>query len=326
VPSKGSSQDSVHKSSKSEVTPSTASASEQTEFDDPILNDEIDALDQLFLSSQRLLQSAEYRDFLKFISRFSKYSPFNAALLHVQNPGDRFVATPRQWLRDFKRHVEPDARPYVILQPFGPVLLVYDVGDTVPVEGTQDDLPDHVKNPFAVEGSIDQQMWSRVVSNCQGEERIAIRLEKGLHENYAGRIEPAGSKNKPYLKPDRTDCTHIVTVRNGENCPYEEKYATLSHELAHLFCGHLGADGTDWWPDRPDLPIAVREIEAESVAYLVCRRAGLVSRSDWYLRNHLTKIDDDQLLPPIRVRVILDAVNYIEKIGKPDFSSKRDTA
>ena len=30
----------------------------------------------------------------------------------------------------------------------------------------------------------------------------------------------------------------------------EIKYATLAHELAQLYCGHLGAPDERWWPNR----------------------------------------------------------------------------
>jgi hypothetical protein len=44
----------------------------------------------------------------------------------------------------------------------------------------------------------------------------------------------------------------------------EARYGTLVHELAHLYCGHLGTPNGRWWPDRQNLSLAVREFEAES--------------------------------------------------------------
>src|SRR5258708_974147 len=55
----------------------------------------------------------------------------------------------------------------------------------------------------------------------------------------------------------------------------EARYGTLVHELAHLYCGHLGTPNGRWWPDRQDLSQGVREFEAESVSYLVCTRRGI---------------------------------------------------
>ena len=30
----------------------------------------------------------------------------------------------------------------------------------------------------------------------------------------------------------------------------ESRYATIVHELGHLYCGHLGTPNAKWWPDR----------------------------------------------------------------------------
>lgn len=93
--------------------------------------------------------SRAYYDLLQFVARFRFYSPFNAMLIHIQMPGARFVAPPHRWLRDYARRIKPGAHPLVILQPMGPVLFVFDVGDT---EATEDapPLPPEVENPFEV--------------------------------------------------------------------------------------------------------------------------------------------------------------------------------
>jgi hypothetical protein len=49
----------------------------------------------------------------------------------------------------------------------------------------------------------------------------------------------------------------------NSNLSAEARYATLVHELAHLYCGHLGTLNDKWWPDRRGLPHAAREFEAK---------------------------------------------------------------
>jgi hypothetical protein len=51
-------------------------------------------------------------------------------LLHLQKPGLRFVASKLDWKRRFNRTITEGARPLLILWPFAPVALVYDVDDT----------------------------------------------------------------------------------------------------------------------------------------------------------------------------------------------------
>ena len=63
----------------------------------------------------------------------------------------------------------------------------------------------------------------------------------------------------------------------------EAMYATLVHELGHLYCGHLGTPNPKWWPDRQGLSHELREFEAESVCYLLCSRLGIDNPSAEYL-------------------------------------------
>lgn len=61
------------------------------------------------------------------------------------------------------------------------------------------------------------------------------------------------------------------------------QFVTLVHELGHLFLGHLGPDKHLSIDQRPRPGHAQAELEAESLAYLVCRRRGVTSKSESYL-------------------------------------------
>jgi 5-methylcytosine-specific restriction enzyme B len=63
------------------------------------------------------------------------------------------------------------------------------------------------------------------------------------------------------------------------------QFVTIAHELAHLFVGHLGPDKKLNIPEHPRPAHAQEELEAESVAYLVCARNGVESKSQTYLAN-----------------------------------------
>lgn len=71
---------------------------------------------------------------------------------------------------------------------------------------------------------------------------------------------------------------------NGNHKP-PVQLVTIAHELAHLFLGHLGLDVKLHIPDRRGLSHDQAELEAESVAYLVCERNGVKSASETYLTN-----------------------------------------
>src|ERR1041385_3796110 len=109
------------------------------------------ALDELFDLARKYTTTESYNELLKFIRRFRFYSPYNAMLIHMQMPGAKFVATPRRWLDKYKRRIKTGARPLVILQPRGPVMFVFDVSDTEPLNGAPP-LPAEVDRPFEVRG------------------------------------------------------------------------------------------------------------------------------------------------------------------------------
>lgn len=55
------------------------------------------ALNELFEMAYHYRQSKAFLELMRFIRRFSQYSPLNCMLLHIQNPEVTYVATPRQW-------------------------------------------------------------------------------------------------------------------------------------------------------------------------------------------------------------------------------------
>src|SRR5262249_20011276 len=106
-------------------------------------------LDQLLEDSRLYTQSKDYKDLLDFVVRLRNFAPFNAMLLQLQKPGLRYAASAHDWRTRFGRWPKEGARPLLILWPFGPVALVYDVIDT-----TGKPLPKDVASFFA-RGAID---------------------------------------------------------------------------------------------------------------------------------------------------------------------------
>jgi hypothetical protein len=92
-----------------------------------------------------------------------------------------------------------------------------------------------------------------------------------------------------------------MLINRNHQAPIQ--FVTISHELAHLFLGHLGQDVKLHIPDRKDLLHRQVELEAESVAYLVCARNGVTSASEKYLTNYVkenTTITDADIYQVMR--------------------------
>ena len=89
------------------------------------------------------------------------------------------------------------------------------------------------------------------------------------------------------------------------------QFATLAHELAHLFLGHLGRDATLSIPDRPPQTHQQQELEAESTAYIVCARNGVDNKSDSYLAGY---VKQDTTLEQLDLYQIMRAAGQVESL------------
>jgi hypothetical protein len=274
------------------------------------------ALDDLFTHARQYNSSSAYFELMSFIGRFRFYSPFNAMLIHTQMPGARFVATAHRWGQDFRRQIKAGAHPLVILQPMGPVLFVFDVTDTDPLPGAQP-LPSWVEHPFEVRrGTITTELDQTI----QNAKRDGVRVSERAHGSQrAGSIQEAHPGNslevltatRPTAKYQRVRLRYEILLNS--NLSAEACYATLVHELGHLYCGHLGTPDEKWWPDRLGLPLPIREFEAESICYLVCTRLGIDNASAEYLAGYVRKYES---APPISLDAVLKSSWLIEKMGR----------
>jgi hypothetical protein len=275
------------------------------------------ALEELFSLTCQYKSSDSYYSLLKFVSQFRFYSPFNAMLIHVQMEGARFVAPPSRWIDKYGRRIKEGARPLVILQPMGPVLFVFDVSDTEPTKYAKP-LPREVERPFEVrQGFIGKRLYVVIESAKRDGVKINRRSEGSQSAGSIRLVEDPKKENQPFLKGfDRFRApvyefvpVHYLMFVNSKLESNEAEYATIVHELAHLYCGHLGTPNEDWWPDRRGLNGMSEEFEAESVAYLVCSRLGIETPSAEYLSGYLKA---NRMVPPISLDCVPKTAGLIE--------------
>jgi hypothetical protein len=270
-------------------------------------------LDEVFTASTRLRNSRNFIKLLDFIARFPNYSAFNGFLLYIQDSSATYVATARTWAKKFRRQPGPNARPLVILAPMAPIRFVFDIRDT---EGPPipTDLPTSVESGNQLSGKV----FSNTLQNCslQG---IAV-CETTLSHDMEGtteRITPTLRKQYKDLNIQK-DTSYVIHLNKTHRL--EEKYSSLAHELGHIFCGHLGIGRYAWWPEREGLNISGEDIEAGCVASLVCRRKGLQACSEKYLPNYVRA---NQEIPAISLNAVLQAVSYVEEMGKRRWKEPR---
>lgn len=103
------------------------------------------------------------------------------------------------------------------------------------------------------------------------------------------------------------------TIHINRNHSPAVQFSTLAHELGHLFLGHLGPDAVLKIPRRRKLEHKQQEIEAESVAFIVCERNGVAVKSESYLSNFIAS---DTTVDDVDVYQVMRAAGQVETILK----------
>ena len=104
--------------------------------------------------------------------------------------------------------------------------------------------------------------------------------------------------------------TRAVSGINRNHDPAVQ-FVTLAHELGHLCLGHLGPDKKLKVPRRFVTTRAEKEIEAESVAYLVSRRNNIESKSEKYLTSF---VDERWAVDRLDVHQVMRAAGQVETL------------
>jgi len=180
-------------------------------------------VNDLFRKIIETKNSEDFIKFLRFIKKFRNRSPFNNALVFAQNPDCYYWATIKEWEK-FGRYVKKEARPMVVLQPFSPIIFVYDYKDT---EGKE--ITDEKMLYWFAENErlhFDRKIIDRTIKYLEEKEGIrVIFLEKAelteRHINLDTALGYVSSNKEIVLHPRYLEESHQI-----------ELYAVLVHEMA----------------------------------------------------------------------------------------------
>lgn len=220
-----------------------------------------DCLDKLAEGVKALTDSESWKSYLRQQAKFHRYSFNNSIMILVQCRNATRVAGYKAW-QALGRQVRKGEKGIVIFTPrpfvkknkdgeeeqgmtFG-TASVFDFGQTDPIEGFEHpfELRRMEMNPMGTADEALEGLWN-------------FGLRKGFAVEYgepgAGAWGCWNASSNTLLLRKGGDSGNLVMV--------------LAHELAHALLGHAGsADG---------LPTDVKELEAQSVAFVVCEALGV---------------------------------------------------
>ena len=298
----------------------------------PPANSLAEQISDLYSRVKDFRKGKQFAKYLNFCAKFKSYAMFNCMLIYLQRPSANYVLTAREWSRKFNRIIKTDARPIIALQPCGPVMLLYDVSDTLPLPQKKDydlfgEIPEASHDeewfmePFkqTENSSVDPKIYETIVANLPYHGVSFSHFLAG--SRYGGKLQIGGMGDEDLVvkwkfKGNTLSIKEppVYTLKTNSSFNREQNFSTIIHELGHMFCHHLpGRFETNWYL-RDNLSHEQMEFEAETVDWLVCQRHGVKPNSELYLATY-SKSDED--IPEININEITNAVENIEKMFRP---------
>lgn len=216
---------------------------------------------------EEVFTSGKLADYLDVMSRFHSYSARNCMLIYMQNPEATHVAGYKAWQTKFNRQVRRGEKSIAILAPIKHKAVIR---ETDKLTGKTEDH-EHVWLSFRAVSVFD-------ISQTDGEDLPEIATDLTADVDRFGelceRVQTATTATVQWCVdfPD-PEChgsfnklDNVIRIRGGMS--EAQTFKTLVHETAHSILH--GEDGEQYEAKRH-----IREVQAEGVAYVVCKALGV---------------------------------------------------
>jgi|GEM_PF-1298970 len=232
-----------------------------------------DLTDKLEAGMKELFTSDKYKDYLTSMSHFHNYSIRNVMLIHQQMPEATRVGSFKLWKDEFNRHVK---KGETSLRIFAPMNFKSDVQKTNPE--TKVPLFDSKGKPIMEEYVKFKAVPVFDLSQTDGDPlpEIVHDLAGNVtdYENFLDtlkEVSPLPITFEP-LAPTAGDgyCQFGEKIGIREDMSEIQTISTMIHEIAHAKIHDPTLNSDALAKTRQ-----VKEIEAESIAYVVCQKYGI---------------------------------------------------
>ena len=253
---------------------------------------------------EKVFTSEQYQMYLQTMAKFHNYSFNNTLLIAMQRPDATLLAGYQTWQKKFHRHVKRGEKGIKIIAPV-PVKekrqvekideetqeIVIGIDGQPETETVERILPRfRVTTVFDVSQTEGEPLPTLEVNDLVGDVFIYEDFMKGLEEisPVPFQFQEIGSGAKGYY----SNAEKLVAIQTGMSQAQTMK--TAVHETAHaIFHDRDVMEENGITKDR-----MTKEVEAESVAYVVCNHFGL-DTSD-YSFNYVAGWSSDKEMPELR--------------------------
>lgn len=239
--------------------------------------------DKLEAGVTELFEGGRFTDYLNTMSRFHQYSFRNILLIAMQFPTASQVAGYHDWRTKFGRHVKEKETGIKILAPCSfKAFLVREKLDPATGQPMLDNSGKPVTERIPIGANRFRVVTVFDVSQTEGKELPVISSDlTGAVDRYADltgaleRVSPVPIAFEEIMGPAKGYFSHPeqrIVVRPGMS--EAQTLKTMIHEVAHAKL-HSRPEGSDSTPGEQKKDRHTREVEAESVAYVVCQHFGV---------------------------------------------------
>ena len=240
--------------------------------------------DRLEEGLKELFESEKYKSYLSTMSKFHNYSVNNTLLISLQMPEATLVAGYKAWQKNFGRHVNKGEKAIRILAP-SPYIIKEERDKLDPVTGElmfdENGMPlkeeVEIKIPaFQVVSVFDVSQTDGKPLPELGEEELLATVEG--YEDFKQAVinvapVPVGFEDIP---GDSKGYFSIGEKRIAvqEGMSESQTLKTMVHEVAHSMLHDKDVNRGDVL-EPPAKDRNTKEVEAESIAYIVCQHFGI---------------------------------------------------
>jgi hypothetical protein len=260
-------------------------------------------LEKLDKKIESVQSSEEFQSILETFSNFHSYSYHNSLLILSQKPDASFVAGYKQWQKKFNRHVKKGENGIAILAPFSYKKRIEKANDDNKKDKDSDD-DNYVKKTYF------KPVYVFDVSQTEGE--ALPEIDTSLDNNHQYLLKPILS-----LVNEKGVTLKFESLKNGldgyskggeivinKALNPTEKAVVIIHELAHEILHSR--------EERAVLTKEVKEMEAESVSFVVMDHYNLEIKSDQYLALYKESYDLKESLKRIS-KLATSIISYCDQ-------------
>lgn len=125
-------------------------------------------LDLLWRNVKAYRLSENFLAVMKACSRFRHLAPYNAVLVEMQRPGARYILSEKEWRNKYDRGIKPNARPQIVLVPFGPVDFLFEINDTYLLKigqfwKTDDEILEEIATPYKMRKDVSDDVLDATI-------------------------------------------------------------------------------------------------------------------------------------------------------------------